>query len=86
MPCILRKQGPVGCRQVFRNSALRSLFSLLLVLHVFADLFSVETNRVNTVAPRLEMIAPIRLVFEVSKLVKHPDRCSTLDGSHEFGN
>ncbi len=37
-------------------------------------------------APCLEMIAPVRLVFEMTKLVEFTDRGAALERTHELGD
>ena len=59
-------------------------FTLLLILHVQADFFGIQSDGVYTIAPRPEVIAPIRLLLQMPKLVENPYGTSPFDRTHDI--
>ena len=51
-----------------------AFFLIFSVLHVFADLLRVQTNRINTITTCPEVISPIGLSLQMSKLVQNSNR------------
>ena len=82
------EEARVSCPLLFLSElkiALLSLtFALLLILHVQADFFSIQSYSVDTIASGPEMVAPIRLLLQMTKLVEHPDRASPFDRAHHI--
>jgi hypothetical protein len=58
--------------------------TLFLILHVQADFLGIQSNRVDTIAPRPKMIAPIGFLLQMTKLVEHPNRTSAFNHAHQI--
>lgn len=61
MPCPLMGQGSAVPRELYNQIPwfLRFAFLLLLVADIFGDHFRIQTDRIDTITPRPEMIAPV---------------------------
>ena len=60
------------------------LLFFLLESHVFLNHFAVQSYRIDTVAFRPEMIAPIGALLQKRKRSKYPNRCSPFQRAHQF--
>ena len=67
-----------------KTTLLRLTFTLLLILHVQADFLGIQSDRVHTIASGPEMIAPVRLLLQMTKFVENPYRTSPLDRAHDI--
>ena len=59
-----------------------TFLAIFLVLNVFANHLRIKPYRINAVTRGPEMIAPIRTLPKVRKLLEHPDRRPPLDDPH----
>ena len=79
----------MSCPRVFLSELKTALLSLtltlLLRLHIQADFLGIQSYRVHTIAPRPEMIAPVRLLLQMTKLVENPNRTSPCDIGNATG-
>jgi len=60
------------------------LLCFLLEPHVFLAHFTVQSYRIDTVAFRPEMIAPIGALLQKRKRSEYPNRCSPFQRAHQF--
>ncbi|QII12084.1 hypothetical protein KsCSTR_27050 [Candidatus Kuenenia stuttgartiensis] len=58
---------------------------LLLIFHIFTYLFRIQTNGIDTVTSRPEMITPIRFLLQMSKLIENSNSCSAFDYTYKIG-
>ena len=59
-------------------------FSVLLVLHVFANFFRVQPYRINAITTCPKVITPIGFPLQLAKLVKNADGGSPFYRPHKF--
>lgn len=78
----------MSCPLLFLSELKTALFSLtltlLLILHVQADFLGIQSDGVYTIATGPEMVAPIRLLLQMPKLVENPNRASPFDRAHDI--
>ena len=78
----------MSCPLLFLSELKTTLFSLtltlLLILHVQADFLGIESDGVYTIDTGPEMVAPIRLLLQMPKLVENPNRASPFDRAHDI--